>query len=70
MKTKSAFWPASKFCSGVSCERHSEIKKWLESSSRQPVTFVSISTGSPSAPLGLSEQRDHKWLQERTAAKQ
>ena len=55
-------------CGFAFADGHSEIKKWLEPSTRQPVRYVSISTPPLPPALGPSEQRDHKWLQERTAA--
>lgn len=55
-------------CGFSFADGHSEIKKWLEPSTRQPVRYVSISTPPLPPALGPSEQRDHKWLQERTAA--
>lgn len=56
-------------CGFAFADGHSEIKRWVESFTRKPVRYVDISfSGPPPVSLGPSEQRDHKWLQERTAA--
>jgi len=52
-------------CGFAFADGHSEIKKWLEPFTRQPVRFTNY-TAWPGS-LRLSEQRDHKWLQDRTA---
>jgi len=54
-------------CGFAFADGHSEIKKWLEQSTWKPVRYTNYDSWA--APLAPSERRDHKWLQERTAAK-
>jgi prepilin-type processing-associated H-X9-DG protein len=44
---------------------HSEMRKWLERSTRRPVTYTDISDGA-GVPVPPAEQQDVHWLQERT----
>ena len=55
-------------CGFAFADGHSEIKKWLEPSTRKPVRYVDY-TKWASEQIKQSEQRDHEWLQKRTAAK-
>ena len=52
-------------CGFAFADGHSEIKKWLEPSTRKPVRYVDYQSWAEQLPP--SEQRDLKWLQERTA---
>jgi len=56
-------------CGFAFADGHSEIKKWLELPTRKPVKYVDY-TDWANDRIKQSEQRDHAWLQERTAAKQ
>ena len=55
-------------CGFAFADGHSEIKKWLELSTRKPVSYVDY-TKWANEQIKQSELRDHKWLQERTAVK-
>jgi prepilin-type N-terminal cleavage/methylation domain-containing protein/prepilin-type processing-associated H-X9-DG protein len=54
-------------CGFAFADGHSEIKKWLDASTKKPVNFDN--SYSWAVPLPASQRRDHQWVQERTAAK-
>jgi len=55
-------------CGFAFTDGHSEIKKWLDRFTRKPVAFDNTFSWR-SSTLPVSSLQDHRWLQERTAAK-
>lgn len=57
-------------CGFAFADGHSEIKKWLDAFTIQPIRFKGYSTGYPwETTLPPGARRDHQWLQERTFGK-
>ena len=47
---------------------HAEIKKWLDTQTKPPISRNSLAQG-PNSGTGTVSPRDHKWMVDRTSAK-